>query len=103
MNCLTPRASQSSAGSSRALSIVAPTLPTEVAISRGCLNSLGSILRAKLHNMRFDILTLFPGMFTGPLPESITKRPLQAGQTSMVIHDIRACAAVKLHAADGAP
>lgn len=28
--------------------------------------------------MRFDILTLFPAMFTGPLTESILKRAAQA-------------------------
>src|SRR4051794_3629523 len=53
--------------------------------------------------MQFDILTLFPGMFTGPLTESIIKRAVQAGQISIGIHDIRAYALDKHHTADDAP
>ena len=40
--------------------------------------------------MQFDILTLFPAMFTGPLTESIIKRAVQSGLISIGIHDIRA-------------
>ena len=39
--------------------------------------------------MRFDILTLFPEMFAGPLTESIIKRAAQAGHIEIVIHNIR--------------
>ena len=53
--------------------------------------------------MQFDILTLFPGMFTGPLTESIIKRAVQAGLISIGIHDIRAYATDKHHTADDAP
>lgn len=53
--------------------------------------------------MRFDILTLFPGMFTGPLTESIIKRAVQAGLISIGIHDIRAYTSDKHHTADDAP
>jgi tRNA (guanine37-N1)-methyltransferase len=53
--------------------------------------------------MHFDILTLFPGMFTGPLTESIIKRAVQAGLIGIGIHDIRAYTTDKHHTADDAP
>jgi tRNA (guanine37-N1)-methyltransferase len=53
--------------------------------------------------MQFDILTLFPGMFTGPLTESIIKRAVQAGLISIGIHDIRGYTTDKHHTADDAP
>src|SRR4051812_33046597 len=53
--------------------------------------------------MQFDILTLFPGMFTGPLTESIIKRAVQADLISIGIHDIRAYTTDKHHTADDAP
>ncbi|MGE0226938.1 MAG: tRNA (guanosine(37)-N1)-methyltransferase TrmD [Dehalococcoidia bacterium] len=39
--------------------------------------------------MRFDILTLFPGMFAGPLDESIMRRARDAGLIDVVLHDLR--------------
>jgi tRNA (guanine37-N1)-methyltransferase len=39
--------------------------------------------------MRIDILTLFPGMFAGPLEESILGRATAQGQAHIVLHDIR--------------
>ena len=53
--------------------------------------------------MQFDILTLFPSMFAGPLTESILKRATQAGTIGIALHDIRAYAADKHHTADDAP
>lgn len=53
--------------------------------------------------MRFDILTLFPDMFTGPLTESILKRAIQAGKIQIGLHDIRAYAIDKHHTADDSP
>jgi len=53
--------------------------------------------------MQFDILTLFPGMFTGPLTESIIKRAVQADLIRIGIHDIRAYTTDKHHTADDAP
>ncbi len=53
--------------------------------------------------MQFDILTLFPGMFTGPLTESIIKRAVQAGLISIGVHDIRAYTTDKHHTTDDAP
>jgi tRNA (guanine37-N1)-methyltransferase len=53
--------------------------------------------------MRFDILTIFPEMFTGPLNESIVKRAIQAGRISVELHDIRAYATDKHRTTDDAP
>ena len=39
--------------------------------------------------MRFDILTIFPGMFEGPLSESILGRAREAGHISIHLHDLR--------------
>lgn len=39
--------------------------------------------------MRFDVLTLFPGMFAGPFSESIIQRAVERGLMSVHIHDIR--------------
>jgi tRNA G37 N-methylase TrmD len=38
--------------------------------------------------MRFDVFTIFPGMFTGFLTESILKRAQQAGLIEIAIHNI---------------
>jgi tRNA (guanine37-N1)-methyltransferase len=39
--------------------------------------------------MKIDVLTLFPGMFAGPLDESIIKRARQAGLLDLRIHNLR--------------
>lgn len=39
--------------------------------------------------MKIDVLTLFPGMFLGPLDESIIKRARQAGVLDLSIHNLR--------------
>ncbi|HVX30872.1 MAG TPA: tRNA (guanosine(37)-N1)-methyltransferase TrmD, partial [Nitrolancea sp.] len=39
--------------------------------------------------MRFDIFTLFPGAYEGPLTESIIKRAQEDGLIEIAIHDIR--------------
>ncbi len=39
--------------------------------------------------MRFDILTLFPDMFKGPLSESIIKRAVDNKIVSILVHNIR--------------
>jgi tRNA (guanine37-N1)-methyltransferase len=53
--------------------------------------------------MRFDILTIFPEMFSGPLTESIIKRAIQAGLISVHLHDIRDYATDKHHTTDDTP
>lgn len=39
--------------------------------------------------IRFDILTLFPGIFEGPLQESLLGRAIEAGLVEIRVHDIR--------------
>ncbi|MEZ4770880.1 MAG: hypothetical protein R2844_20990 [Caldilineales bacterium] len=39
--------------------------------------------------MHFDIFTLFPGMFAGPLDDSIVKRARDSGIVSLALHNIR--------------
>lgn len=39
--------------------------------------------------MRFDVLTLFPEMFRGPLESSIMKRAVEAGLVEVALHNIR--------------
>jgi tRNA (guanine37-N1)-methyltransferase len=53
--------------------------------------------------MQFDILTLFPAMFTGPLTESILKRAQQAGLLSVRLHNIRDYATDRHRTTDDAP
>jgi tRNA (guanine37-N1)-methyltransferase len=53
--------------------------------------------------MRFDILTIFPGMFAGPLDESILKRAREAGLIDVQLHDLRAWAKDKHRTVDDYP
>lgn len=39
--------------------------------------------------VKIDVLTLFPGMFAGPLDESIIKRARQAGLLDLQLHQLR--------------
>ena len=39
--------------------------------------------------MRIDVLTLFPGMFVGPLDESIVQRARREGRLELAIHNLR--------------
>ncbi len=53
--------------------------------------------------MRIDILTLFPGMFSGPLTESILKRAQEKGLLSIHLHNIRDYTTDKHHTTDDTP
>ena len=53
--------------------------------------------------MHFDIFTLFPGMFEGPLTESILKRARERGLLSIALHNIRDAATDKHHIVDDYP
>ena len=53
--------------------------------------------------MHFDILTLFPEMFRGPLDGSILKRAQESGHLSVALHNIRDYATDKHHITDDAP
>jgi tRNA (guanine37-N1)-methyltransferase len=53
--------------------------------------------------MHFDIFTLFPGMFQGPLSESILKRAQERGLLSIALHNIRDATSDKHHVVDDYP
>ena len=53
--------------------------------------------------MRFDILTLFPEMFPGPLGTSILKRGMQAGRLGVRLHQIRDYTDDRHHTVDDYP
>ncbi|MGN6811569.1 MAG: tRNA (guanosine(37)-N1)-methyltransferase TrmD [Thermomicrobiales bacterium] len=53
--------------------------------------------------MRWDIFTLFPGMFTGPLSESIVKRAGERGLVEIALHDWRAYATDRHRTVDDTP
>jgi len=53
--------------------------------------------------MKFDILTLFPAMFGGPLTESIIKRGVERGLIDIRLHNIRDYAFDKHKVTDDAP
>ncbi len=53
--------------------------------------------------MHFDIFTLFPGMFQGPLTESILKRAQEQGLLSIALHNIRNATSDKHHVVDDYP
>lgn len=53
--------------------------------------------------MRWDVLTLFPGMFAGPLDESIIRRAVERGLVEIAIHDIRDAATDRHRTVDDTP
>jgi tRNA (guanine37-N1)-methyltransferase len=53
--------------------------------------------------MRFDIFTLFPGIFDSPLRESMLKRAIDAGLLDVQLHNIRDYAAGKHQVTDDYP
>jgi tRNA (guanine37-N1)-methyltransferase len=53
--------------------------------------------------MKFDILTLFPGMFGGPFSESIIKRASEDALVDIRLHDIREYATDRHKTADDSP
>lgn len=53
--------------------------------------------------MRIDILTLFPGMFSGPFDESIVKRARDTGTLDLHFVDIREFAADRHRTVDDTP
>lgn len=53
--------------------------------------------------MRFDIVTIFPNMFSSPLSETIIKRAQEKGIVEFHIHDIRDYASDKHRSVDDSP
>jgi tRNA (guanine37-N1)-methyltransferase len=52
---------------------------------------------------RFDVVTLFPGMFRGPLEESILRRAQDRGLIQVAVHDLRAWTQDRHHVVDDTP
>jgi tRNA (guanine37-N1)-methyltransferase len=53
--------------------------------------------------MRFDVLTLFPGIFQGYLGQSLLNRAIQAGLVEVHLHDIRDWSQSKHNTVDDRP
>lgn len=53
--------------------------------------------------IHFDVFTLFPAMFEGPLSESILRRARERDLVSIALHDIRAYTTDRHHACDDTP
>ena len=53
--------------------------------------------------MRFDVLTLFPGIFESPLDETILRRALDAGVIEVAVHDLREWATDRHRTVDDYP
>ncbi len=54
-------------------------------------------------SIRFDVLTIFPGMFAGPLDQSIMGRAQAAGLVSLHLHDLREWTHDRHRTVDDAP
>jgi len=54
-------------------------------------------------SIHFDVFTLFPEMFGGPLQASMLKRAQETGHLSVALHDIREYATDKHHVTDEPP
>src|SRR5207237_5058462 len=59
--------------------------------------------RGTKKSMHFDIFTLFPGMFEGPLRESILRRAQERGLLSVALHNIRDATTDRHHVVDDYP
>lgn len=53
--------------------------------------------------MRIDVLTLFLGMFSGPLTESIVRRAVEEGRVQIFLHNIRDWATDRHRTVDDTP
>lgn len=53
--------------------------------------------------LRFNVFTLFPGIFAGPLDESILRRAQERGLVSIAIHDVRDWTTDRHRTADDTP
>jgi len=53
--------------------------------------------------MRFDVLTLFPGMFSGYLGQSLLRKAIDRGLVQVAVHDMRAWSRDKHHKVDDRP
>ncbi len=54
-------------------------------------------------SVRIDVITLFPGMFSGPMTESILKRAQDEGKLELNFHDLRQWGLGSYHQIDDTP
>jgi len=53
--------------------------------------------------MRFDIVTIFPALFTGPFDHGVVRRAVEGGLVKIGIHDLRSWTSDKHHVVDDRP
>ena len=53
--------------------------------------------------MKFDIITIFPGFFSGPLDYGIVRRARELGLTDYQVHDLREFTHDRHHTVDDRP
>jgi tRNA (guanine37-N1)-methyltransferase len=53
--------------------------------------------------MRFDLVTIFPDFFTGPLDHGIVRRAKEGGVVEIVVHDLRSWTTDRHHVVDDRP
>jgi tRNA (guanine37-N1)-methyltransferase len=53
--------------------------------------------------MRFDLVTIFPDFFTGPLDHGIVRRAREAGIVEIAVHDLRSWTTDRHHVVDDRP
>src|SRR6202161_3558586 len=63
-----------------------PAAPRRICVARWKLSKTG---RWPGRNLRIDLLTLFPEMFTGPVDVSIIQRARTAGLLDLRVHNLR--------------
>jgi tRNA (guanine37-N1)-methyltransferase len=66
-----------------------------------CIN--GALLLAYTKKMRFDVVSLFPQMFPGPLQDGVTGRALRNGVLEIYSHNLRDWGLNQYHQVDDTP
>src|ERR1700755_611855 len=57
----------------------------------------------EIHEMKFEIVTIFPDFFRGPLDFGIVRRAREAGLADIAVHDLRAFAHDRHNTVDDRP
>ena len=73
---------------------------SEKLLATGMMDGPHGLIASAVH---FDIFTLFPQMFSGPLSESILKRAQERELCAVALHDIRAYTTDRHHVCDDTP
>ena len=64
-------------------------LHPEAYLMASAKDSIDMLMQAAPLTMKIDVLTLFPGMFAGPLDESIVQRARSSGVLDLRVHNLR--------------